>query len=344
MEFVPGVRFSGDFHAAVVKPLLDRHFPRVTYAAALLGWGSDVLGFDTERSTDHNWGPRLQLFVDDFTDNGAAIDSMLTSELPGTWRGFPTAFPLTMDDRTRHRVEVVELGGWLSARLGFDPRAGIGTHDWLATPTQLIAEVTGGAVHHDDSGELSAVRTALSWYPDDVWRYVLACQWHRIAQEEAFPGRCAEVGDELGSAVVTARLVRDIMRLCLLLHRRYPLYAKWLGSAFARLPLGDLPAHLADALAAQDWRTRQDALVAAYRAVAVLHNETGLTEPLSTDVEPYYGRPFLVLHADRFADALMATVPDEAVLALPPRGAVDQFVDSTDTLCDPGFTRTLQWA
>ena len=65
---------------------------------------------------------------------------------------------------------------------------------------------------------------------------MLACQWSRIAEEEAFPGRCAEAGDELGSAVVTARLARDLMGLWLLMSRRYPPYSKWLGSAFARVP------------------------------------------------------------------------------------------------------------
>ena len=62
-----------------------------------------------------------------------------------------------------------------------------------------------------------------------MWRYVLACQWKRISQEEAFVGRCGEVGDELGSAVVAARLIRDVMRLVLLIERRYPPYSKWLG-------------------------------------------------------------------------------------------------------------------
>jgi hypothetical protein len=84
-----------------------------------------------------------------------------------------------------------------------------------------------------------------------VWRWLLASQWRRIAQEEAFVGRAAEVGDDLGSRVVTARLVRDLMRLCLLLERAYAPYSKWLGSAFARLDAaGEVGPWLAIALAA----------------------------------------------------------------------------------------------
>jgi hypothetical protein len=47
--FIPAAELSRAFYAEVVRPLLgDR-----PHGAALLGWGSDVLGYDTERSTDH---------------------------------------------------------------------------------------------------------------------------------------------------------------------------------------------------------------------------------------------------------------------------------------------------
>jgi hypothetical protein len=151
-------------------------------------------------------------------------------------------------------VEVFGLGGWLAGQLGVDPRGGVTVPDWLAAPWQRLAEVTGGAVFHDGTGGLTRARAALSWYPRDLWRYVLSCQWSRIAEEEAFGGRCAEAGDELGSVVVTARLARDLMRLWLLMQRRYPPYSKWLGSAFARSPGGErLGRHLAAALAADGW-------------------------------------------------------------------------------------------
>jgi hypothetical protein len=53
--FVPGIRLAGEFYAEVVRPLLEAEFPGLAYAAALIGAGSEVLGFDTERSTDHDW-------------------------------------------------------------------------------------------------------------------------------------------------------------------------------------------------------------------------------------------------------------------------------------------------
>ena len=103
--------------------------------------------------------------------------------------------------------------------VGFDATAGISTSDWLVTPQQRLLGVVEGRVLADPYGELAAVRGALSWYPDPLWRWLIACQWHRIAQEEAFVARTAEVGDSVGSAVTAARLVRDVMRLALWLDR-----------------------------------------------------------------------------------------------------------------------------
>jgi hypothetical protein len=88
---------------------------------------------------------------------------------------------------------------------------------------------------HDGLDRLRATRAALAWYPDDVWLWLLGAQLQRISQEWAFVGRASETGDELGSAIVAARLVRELMRLCFLIERRYAPYSKWMGSAFAQL-------------------------------------------------------------------------------------------------------------
>ena len=354
VDFLPGAELSRRLYHDAVRPLLSQHFPGLVHTAALIGAGSEVLGFDTQRSTDHDWGARLLLFLaaDDLALHGSSIDDMLGERMPTTIAGYPTSL-VPIDDRgtrhlrhttgrVRHGVVVAELGDWLTGRLGFDPLTGVTRQDWLATPTQALAEVTNGVVHHDGSGMLHAARRALGWYPDDVWRYVLACQWQRISQEEAFVGRCGEVGDELGSAVVAARLVRDLMRLCLLIARTYPPYSKWLGSAFARLPVaGRLSPALTAAMIAGTWQERERHLVIAYETVANLHNDLALSAPVDPSVRFFHDRPFRVLHAERFSAALMSSIQDPALRALPCTGAIDQFVDSTDALADRSRARAL---
>jgi hypothetical protein len=350
--FMPGLELARLFYAEQVRPLLDEKFAGLRHSAALIGPGSEVLGFDSPRSTDHDWGPRLQIFLADIvagTEIAAGIRAALADRLPKDFRGHPTVFAASGEqaESASHRVEVVALGSWLTGHLGFDPRAGAGLLDWLAAPTQVLAEMTGGAVFHDgladsDRGGLQAARAALAWYPHDVWLFILACQWQRIDQEEPFPGRCAEAGDDLGSVLVAARIVRDLVRLMLLMQRRYPPYSKWLGTALARTAAGPaLMPHLAAVLAATSWPEREDCLSACYAAAARMHNELALTEYVDPAVRPsYYERPYRVLGAARFSRALRDAIADEELRVLPPTGAVDQFIDSTDAIGDQRILRT----
>ncbi|MFD7581095.1 DUF4037 domain-containing protein [Kitasatospora sp. NPDC059817] len=357
--FVPGLELARTLHEEAVRPLLAEAFPGLGYAAARVGAGSEVLGFDTARSTDHDWGPRLELFLSpgDAARHGKRLREVLAHRLPRQVRGRSTHFrrgpdpldPVRHPDWTEgpvdHLVEVHDVPSWLAARLGpaaagwyrTDPGAG----DWLALPQQRLAEVTGGAVFHDGPGDLTAARRHLAWYPEQVWRYLLACQWRRIEQEEAFVGRCAEVGDELGSMVVAARLVREVMRLSLLMERRYAPYGKWLGSAFGRTgAAGELGPLLHGALTSGHFTERERYLCEAYEAAARRHNALGLTAPLAAARRPFHGRPYLVLDAGRFARALLETVTDARLRALPPVGGVDQWTDSTDLLGLPQAIRT----
>jgi len=173
-----------------------------------------------------------------------------------------------------------------------------------------------------------------------VWLYLLACQWQRIGQEEAFPGRCAEAGDDLGSVVVTARLARDLMRLCLLMYRRYPPYSKWLGTAFARIPgASGLGASLTAAISAGDWGSREQHMCRAHETVAAWHNELGVTPPLDTRVRRFYERPYQVIDAARFTAALLEAITDPRLRCMALTGTIDQVTDSTDALGRLGFLR-----
>jgi hypothetical protein len=80
---MPGLDLARLFYAEVVRPLLDTEFPGLAHSASPIGWGSEVLGFDSPRSTDHNWVPRLQIFLaDDAVDQSGRVRDMLTAKLP----------------------------------------------------------------------------------------------------------------------------------------------------------------------------------------------------------------------------------------------------------------------
>ncbi|MFI6008093.1 DUF4037 domain-containing protein [Streptomyces sp. NPDC051243] len=174
-DFVPGLELSRRFSTDAVRPLLEEAAPGVPHSAARTGSGSEVLGHDTPHSADHEWGPRLQVFLHrhDVPRHAARIRHILAEHLPKTFLGHPTD----------HHVEATSASTRFTATLGFDPGQDITPADWLAAPTQLLSEVIAGAVFHDGLHTLTPLRRALRWHPHDSWLYVLACQWHRVARE-----------------------------------------------------------------------------------------------------------------------------------------------------------------
>jgi uncharacterized protein DUF4037 len=335
-----------------VRPILDRDFPEFEHAAALIGHGSEVLGFDDETSRDHEWGPRVYLFTRESTD-AAAVEERLARELPSSFAGFPTHFGPTDEagiarlaeiaaGPIAHRVQVLVLRDYLHERVGVDPLDGFTVVNWLTTPTQRLLELTRGEVFSDPVGDLTRVRELLAWYPHDVWLYAMAGHWQRIAEYEHFVGRAGSRADELGSRWITASLVRDLMRLAMLQERRYPPYAKWLGAAYAELGRPEQEA-LERALAAADWEAREEALVEAYDAVALRHNDLGVTVEVDPRVRRFWGRPFRVLFADRFTRALQAAISDPALRRIDAAfGTIDAVSDNTALLVRPAQWRKLE--
>ncbi|HSJ56110.1 MAG TPA: DUF4037 domain-containing protein [Anaerolineae bacterium] len=344
MTFIKGLDLAERFYKEAVGPIVAERFPDLAYSAALIGEGSDVLGFDTPQSTDHDWGPRVMLFLPeaDQAERREEIDRVLRAELPVEIAGYSTNLGWHEDGSrvmvavergpVEHRVTFHTVQSLFTDGLGFDPAGEIRAVDWVSVPDHRLLGLTAGRVFHDGLGQLETVRARLHYYPRDVWLYLLAAQWRRVAQEEAFMGRCGQVGDDLGSRLVAARLVRDLMRLCFLMERRYAPYIKWFGTAFAQLDCAaQLLPRLTSVLEANSWEARQAQLSAAYEAAAAMHNGLKIGAPLGAEVSHFHSRPFLVIHADRFVDAIRAEIGSDEVLALPTHlGSVDQFVDSTD--------------
>ena len=354
--FIPGLTLCARFFDEAVAPLLAAHYGELPYAAARIGPGSDVLGFDTPRSRDHDWGPQLTLFLspDAPPELGAEITAMLSHELPREFAGYSTHLGDAAADPgvsvlssapesgpIRHGVRIDTVPAFFQRYLGIGADTTPDLIDWLTMPAQHLRTIASGRVFHDGLG-LEAVRARLAWYPHDVWLYALASGWMRISQEAPFMGRCAEADDELGSRLVAGRLAAEIMRLALLMARQYVPYWKWLGTAFSRLPAAcELAPVLQDVTASRTWREREGYLSRAYVLLGAQHNALGLTPPLETAVTPFHDRPFLVPPSDQYTAALRTAISDRRVRDLPLVGIVSQFADSTDVLTDPVRCRAL---
>jgi hypothetical protein len=80
-RFIPGIQLNQLFYREAVAPVLASALPGLRYSAALIGYGSGVLGFDSERSTDHEWGPRPVIFLaeNDREALGGSIDEVLST-------------------------------------------------------------------------------------------------------------------------------------------------------------------------------------------------------------------------------------------------------------------------
>lgn len=356
-DFTQGLVLSERFYEEVVATVLGRNFPRLRYAAALVGSGSDVLGYDTAISTDHHWGPRMLLFLqeEDYAVLRPAIDEALRQELPYSFMGYSTNFGPPDEIGVRllqdissspvaHMVEITTVNAFFKSYLGYDPQTEITPADWLTFSEHRLLGSTGGKVFHDEPGELRGVRARLAYYPDDIWLCLMAAQWNLISEEEAFMARTGDVGDELGSRVIAARLVRYLMRLCFLMERKYAPYSKWFGTAFSRLDCARvLGPVLEGALSGRDWREREAALSKAYTHVAEMHNKLGITRALDTGVANYYNRPYRVIRANRFAEEIQRLVAGDRVLEVAARiGSVNQFLDSTPVGDSLELTRRMR--
>lgn len=347
-----GRELSRQFHTDVVHPAVVTALGDFPYAAAMLGDGSDVLGYDDDVSADHDFGPRVQLLLPVGADPGPLLSALAGT--PTSYAGYPVFYGSTSaaNGWIEGLPAVCTPEALFTSRLGFDPAAGIGLADWLTAPTQLLATLTSGPIFHDPAGLLSEGRAALRWYPDDVWRYVLAAGWLRIDQEEPFVARTGGSGDDLGSRLLTARIARDQMRLAFVVERRWAPYSKWLGRAFAELSLADrMTPLLQRALRAQNWRERQDSLCASSTVLAEATNQLELAEPVDARPRQFFDRDIRVSASARLVVALVKSVTDPGVrlvidslggrLDTMPRlpGSLDQAVDSVDVLTNQKLSR-----
>jgi hypothetical protein len=345
-DFISGLKLNKHFYIQVVKPLLDKHFPKLDYSAARIGSGSDVLGFDTIRSTDHDWGPRLEIFLkeEDFDSLKDEISIKLSEELPKEFMGYSTHYRIA-DDGVKiidpikegsvdHNIEFYTVKSFFKKRLGKDPFDEISDIHWLTFPEQQLLAVTNGSVYYDGLKDLSIIREKFRYYPQNVWLYLMKQQWFILGEESPYPGRAAEINDEIGAHILTINQISKLMKLCFIIEKQYAPYSKWFTSAFRKLNSADtlLPI-IKKIITAKEWSKKEKYLTKAYTIIALMHNDLKITEPIDIKVMTFHNRPYLIINWDDFIQKIDEKIPDTNPLKKFKLGSIDQITKETYILC-----------
>lgn len=348
-----GLDLSREYHHSIIEPLIKKHFPQIydQYAAALIGWGSDVRGNDDELSQDHEWGPRCLLFLpNSLSDQSSDLWDLLNARIPSFFQGYPTRFSVSSNQFIRVpcrdgsgdvHIEITTCRKYFTENLGVvTPSEEI---EWLSLPENRLFELTSGEVFTDGTGELTALRDYYkAYYPVNVWKYRLAYAWQSLGWDIDLIGMCDSRGDFLSSRNCLSATLFRIMKLSFLLNRRYsPSYPKWLGREFYKLPF--LSAEIGSILESCYADTEIQSVIRKLEAVCVLliEYQNNLDELPEIDQKPCLsGRGFWKMDfqhvADRISDSINGSLKEISL-----DGAVDQWVTNEDFMLNSSKLKAL---
>lgn len=337
-EPVKGLELCRGFFFDMAKPIMDKFFPDLDYSAGLIGYGSDVLGYDDEVSRDHMWGPRFYMFLSP-RDMAKKQDifQTLSKHLPYRYKGYSVNFtePDVNDNGVQH-PEFIDSGTvnplifiqtieeFMENEIGTAELSHLQPLDWLAFSEHRLLSLVSGTMFVDSLNVMDAI-APLKYYPREVKYYLIASNWDIIASEQAFIKRCGKCGDETGSMIICARIAERLMRLCFLYKEVYAPYSKWFGTAFNKLDIdNNIKILIRAALSADTPEIREDNLVKAQALVADLHNVSGITDYVDYRIESYFGRDIKVIFADKFAEAVAEKLRGTIFEEMPLIGTLSQ--------------------
>jgi hypothetical protein len=230
---VKGLELHRAFFEECALPILRDEFPEELPVLAIgsVGFGSERWRADDELSRDHCWEPGFHLFSAELDKRVlSTIEDSLYEKLPWEFRGHKRS-------GTPHSVSAIRswtVDEFFASMTSF-------THPpaddllWLRIPEEALFHATNGEVFYDPSGDLTRRRDAFSHYPENVWRFKLACRAYRADVRRYELERALTHGEPTAAEFLLADGLREVMRFTFLVNRQHAPYDRWLPWAFRRL-------------------------------------------------------------------------------------------------------------
>ena len=232
-----GIELSERFFLEHGAPMLREQFPQIEpfLAVGLVGSGSECFGYDDEISQDHDFEAGFCIFLPDEETVSRRVAFELEraySRLPREFMGYKRSI---VDPVGGNRHGVMRISDFFKQKTGKADGV-LDFKDWFFVPEQSLAEATNGKVFFDGYGELTRIRKALSYMPEDVRLKKLAGNLLIMGQSGQYNySRCVARGERAAAQLAVGEFVRSALNVIFLINRRYTPYYKWAFRALSEV-------------------------------------------------------------------------------------------------------------
>ena len=232
-----GMRLCQRYFEQIAFPTLQQCFPTLIsrMAMGLVGEGSECFGFDDEISQDHDFGPRLMVWLtdEDYAHYGDAIQLVL-KHMPQEFEGIKVP---PNSQLSRDRSGVFTISSFYANYLGL-PQLPHSLDEWRKIPEEKLAIATNGWVFYDALGEFSYWRAQLSQgYPQEVCLQKMAARCMTMAQAGQYNlPRALKRGEWVTLQHALAAFIEAAISFVFLLNHQYKPFYKWMHRGLKSLP------------------------------------------------------------------------------------------------------------
>ena len=188
---------------------------------ALVGTGSECLGFDDAISEDHDFTKRCQLFLpaDTYKANIDRLHTYFKNYAYGT-------------------VQIESISDFYK-RYTLYPEGPQCEKEFRRIPQDLLCTATNGEVFLDNFGSFTHIRQRLlAYYPEDIRLRKIAYELNQLAQSGQYNlPRMLQRGDTIAASLALHQFVHHYMLLVHLLNKSYAPFYKWLYRHSCNLPI-----------------------------------------------------------------------------------------------------------
>ena len=233
-----GMELSRRYYEDICRPAVEKHLPAhiEKMAFGLVGDGSECYGFDDEISRDHDFGPRIMIWIlsSDYKEFGIELQKIVNN-LPRNFLGFDG---VNTSQYGKGREGVFIINEFYKKFTGLDHLPST-LNEWRLIPEANLSLATNGEVFTDPQGDFTGYRNILlAGYPEDLRLKMMAARCMKIAQSGQYNyvrsiKRCEYVSAQMALAEFTDSATSMIY----LMNKKYKPFYKWAHRGLRSLSL-----------------------------------------------------------------------------------------------------------